>query len=197
MRPVTRHIALVGAGLAAVLVLGACGNGDSGGSMGGMSHGSSTSATTGTTDGQAQDVMFAQMMLPHHQQAVEMADLAVKSSQSADVTDLARQIKAAQGPEIRTMTQWLRDWGAASPPSMGHGAEGGGMMSEEDIKALAFSQGSTFDRMWLTMMIEHHEGAVEMAQDVLKTTANTEVKGVAQAIVDGQKKEIATMKALL
>jgi uncharacterized protein (DUF305 family) len=71
------------------------------------------------------------------------------------------------------------------------------MMSEEDIKALASSQGSTFDRMWLTMMIEHHEGAVEMAQDVLKTTANTEVKGVAQAIVDGQKKEIATMKALL
>lgn len=152
--------------------------------------------SSGMTTGAAGDVQFAQMMIPHHQQAVEMAELALKNdSASKEVTNLATQIKAAQGPEIETMNRWLREWNAPAAGSMNHGS--GGMMTDEDMKKLADASGDDFNRMWVTMMIQHHEGAVDMAQGVLQTTANPEVKQMAQAIVDGQKKEIATMKGML
>nr|WP_240978213.1 DUF305 domain-containing protein [Knoellia sp. DB2414S] len=185
--------------MAAALTVSACGTGDDGssGSMGGMNHGTaSTSSTTGSATARQGDVMFAQMMIPHHQQAIDMANLALNSaSASSEVADLARQIKAAQDPEIQTMNRWLREWKAPASSSMSHGS--GGMMSEADMKTLAAAQGSEFDRLWLTMMIEHHEGAVDMAQQVLRTTAEPDVKEMAQAIADGQNKEIATMRSLL
>ncbi|MDT0212501.1 DUF305 domain-containing protein [Rothia sp. ARF10] len=165
-----------------------------------MDHGSSSSSTTsGTTDaGRSGDVMFAQMMIPRHEQAVEMADLALERPSSAEVTGLARKIKAAQGPEIATMQEWLREWRApAAADGSEHMGHGGGMMSDADMGRLGAAQGAAFDRMWLTMMIEHHEGAVVMAKDVLGTTTNPDVKAMAQAIVDGQTEEIGTMRALL
>ena len=197
-----KYTILAGAGLATALTLSACGTSDNGstGSMGGMDHGTAstgTSATSGSAASRPGDVMFAQMMIPHHEQAIEMADLALQNrSASNEVTDLARQIKAAQDPEIETMNRWLREWNAPAASSMSHGS-GGGMMSEGDMLSLGEAKGSEFDRLWLTMMIEHHEGAVSMAQQVLTTTAKPDVKAMAQAIVDGQNKEIATMRGML
>ena len=199
MSRLTSRTAPVGAALVLALGLTGCGA-DDGTGMSGMNHGSSSSSSTsGTPDaGRQGDVMFAQMMIPHHEQAVEMADMALESSSSPEVTGLAQRIKAAQGPEIESMKEWLRDWGAPSAADdSGHMGHGGGMMSDADMGSLESAQGAGFDRMWLTMMIEHHEGAVVMAKDVLGTTTNPDVRAMARAIVDGQTEEIGTMKALL
>ena len=200
MHPSKRYVILAGTGLAATLALGACGDDQStdSGSIG-MNHGSSSAAPSGSASvtAPAGDVMFAQMMIPHHEQAVEMADLALQNdSASKEVTDLATRIKAAQDPEIETMNRWLREWNAPAASSMNHGT-GEGMMSDTDMMKLSDPTGDSFNRTWLTMMIEHHEGAVEMAQGVLRTTSNPEVQQMAEAIVDGQKVEIASMKAML
>jgi uncharacterized protein (DUF305 family) len=149
-----------------------------------------------TPAGQAGDVMFAQMMIPHHQQAIEMADLAIQKKASAAVTELAEQIRTAQGPEIDRMNEWLREWNA--PMASGsHGGHSDGMMSDADMKQLSEAQGEAFDRMWLTMMIEHHQGATVMARDVMETTKNPDERSMAQNIVSGQTQEIATMRGLL
>jgi uncharacterized protein (DUF305 family) len=142
-------------------------------------------------------VAFAQMMIPHHEQAVEMADLALENdTASQDVKALAAQIKGAQDPEIQTMKGWLSQWGATeSAGAMDHGS--GGMMGDDDMSSLMGASGTEFDQMWLEMMIEHHEGAIEMAQDVLSTTANADVEKLATAVVAGQEKEIATMQGML
>ena len=137
-----------------------------------------------------------------------MSDMALqKKSASAQVRSLATQIKAAQDPEIATMRGWLTAWGApTAAPSRDHGtADGGhdghgghgGMMSAQDMTALAKAEGADFDRMWITMMIEHHEGAVTMSEQVLTTTRDPQVAALARAIITGQKAEIATMRDLL
>ena len=206
MRSSHRNAVLAAASLAAALTLGACSNGNStsNGSMPGMDHGATpmssqtmptTPASGSDTASRTVDVMFAQMMIPHHQQAVEMADLALKNpSASAEVKALAQQIRGAQDPEIQTMTSWLSSWGAPTAGVMDHGSDG--MMSDEDMSALKSAQGDAFNKMWLTMMIEHHEGAVTMSKDVLAKTQTQEVRTLAQSIVDGQVKEIATMKGM-
>jgi uncharacterized protein (DUF305 family) len=157
------------------------------------------------TKGSADDIAFAQLMIPHHQQAVEMADLALAHATSPDVKALATQIKAAQGPEITTMSGWLTAWG--QPTSMPTSSDmdgmdmGGmsesGMMSDQDMSALAAATGTAFDRMWLQMMIAHHQGAVGMADQVVAHGTNAEVKKLAQSVIDGQTAEIVTMKKLL
>lgn len=184
-------------GLAAVLALAACGSdgSTSGTTMDGMSGHASTSSAAQA--GSAGDVMFAQMMVPHHQQAVEMADLALQEdSVSAEVTSLAQQIKAAQDPEIQTMNTWLEEWNAPASAEMHHGGADG-MMSADDMASLEKASGAEFDRRWLTMMIEHHQGAIEMAQGVLETSSDPRVKTLANAIIEGQQKEITTMQELL
>ena len=196
----TRPLFFAGAGLAAVLALGACGAGaGSSGSMNGMSgHGGtfSTSSTSAASSSRAGDVMFAQMMIPHHQQAIEMADLALTNdTTSTAVRTLAEQIKGAQDPEIQTMQGWLREWGAPTGAAMDHGTAG--MMTAQDMASLKAARGQQFNRMWLQMMVEHHQGAVTMAQDVQSTTEDPRVRQLAQSVVDGQKKEIATMQGLL
>ena len=170
------------------------------GGISGMDHGSSATSTAPSapaSTGSAADVMFAQMMVPHHRQAIEMADLALKKgSASAQVKALAGQIRRAQDPEIATLNGWLTAWGApASDGAMDHGVDG--MMTEQDMASLAGTDGAAFDRMWLTMMVEHHEGAVAMSKDALARTQNLEVRRLTQAIITGQQKEIATMKGLL
>ena len=197
MRPTTRF-AVLAASAAIALATSACGSSDNSmqGSMSGTG-GMATSTSSATATGESGDVAFAQMMIPHHEQAVEMADLALgNDSASADVKALAGQIKAAQDPEIQTMQGWLAQWGASqSSGSMDHGS--GGMMSDDDMSSLMGASGPEFDQMWLTMMIEHHEGAIEMAQDVLATTADPDVEKLATAVVEGQEKEITTMKGML
>lgn len=156
----------------------------------------------------ATDVGFAQGMIPHHAQAVEMADMAIATSTNAEVLTLARKIKAAQNPEIQTMTGWLQSWGQ-KVPSTGSMSDGGhdmtgmsgmmmdGMMSASDMKTLASSTGTAFDRLWIELMIQHHEGAVRMSQDELKDGKNADVKALAQSIVTSQQAEIGTMNSLL
>ena len=194
-----RTLTLTAGALATVLVLAGCAPTD--GTMPGMDHGpggmTSTAPSQSAAAFNAADEMFVTMMIPHHQQAIEMADqILAKDGIDERVVSLAEQIKAAQDPEIQTMQGWLSQWGAsASAGPMDHGS--GGMMSDDDMSSLMGASGAEFDQMWLTMMIEHHEGAIEMAQDVLATTADPDVEKLATAVVQGQEKEIATMQGML
>ena len=193
MQPSSRRALPVAAAVLA-LALSACGSDDA------ASHSTMTAGSSGSVAGVSgveADVKFAQMMIPHHEQALEMANLALENdSASADVTSLARQIQSAQDPEIQLMKSWLRQWGAQeSSGPMDHGP--GGMMSDEDMDALKAASGADFDQMWLTMMIEHHQGAVTMAQDVLAATHDADVKKLANAVVTGQQEEIATMQGMI
>ena len=205
----TRPLALAATGLALTAVLAACGSGSEHASMKGATPGSAASSSP---TGQAADVAFAQLMVPHHQQAIEMAGLALKYGSSAKVKQLATQIKGAQDPEIAHMTQWLQDWGApmTMPGSEASGMPGSdhsghdmggvgmaGMMTSEEMASLAHARGTDFDRMWLQMMIAHHQGAVTMAQQVLDTTSDPQVTALANAVLDGQTTEIDTMQKLL
>jgi uncharacterized protein (DUF305 family) len=150
-------------------------------------------------------VAFATEMIPHHQQAVETAEPAAGRANSPEVRQLAEDIEAAQVPEIETMTHWLKDWGQETPTgSMGHGDMGHGdsqempgMMDETEMRRLTGSDGATFDQMFLQMMIEHHEGAIEMARTEQANGENPDAVALAEQIEADQEAEIATMKELL
>ena len=147
------------------------------------------------------DVAFAQGMLPHHEQAVEMADLAPDRAADPRVLDLAARIEAEQGPEIDTLTGWLDEWGADEHGSGDHGSGGdgsmGGMMSETDLAELEAATGPEFDRLFLEQMIAHHTGAVEMAQTQVEDGEDADAVALATSIRDGQAAEIDEMRQLL
>jgi uncharacterized protein (DUF305 family) len=214
-RNLTRRAALVAATLGAGVVLVACGGdgGDSSGS-GHDTHASASASPSagdeaGTTAGahNAQDVSFAQGMIPHHQQALEMARLADGRAASGAVKDLAARIEKAQDPEIRTMTGWLKAWGEEVPEAgggMDHSASGhsgmsgmSGMMGAEDMAGLEKSEGKAFDTKFLTLMVEHHEGAVEMATTEKSKGRYGPAKAMADDIVTAQNAEIKEMNKLL
>ena len=147
------------------------------------------------------DVMFAQMMIPHHEQAIELSDIALDPTVGAGeaVRNLATQIKGAQDPEITLMKSLLTGWGKGTEmdSSMDHSDMMSGMLSTDDLAALSALRGAEFDRAWMEAMITHHEGAIEMALDVLSDGSRPSVKTLAGAIVSGQEAEIETMKQLL
>jgi uncharacterized protein (DUF305 family) len=146
------------------------------------------------------DVMFAQHMIPHHQQAIEMSDMLLgKQGIDPPVVQLANQIKAAQGPEIQQMQGWLTQWGSpAMPPMSGHGTQSmQGMMSEQDMTGLKDAQGVDASKLFLTQMIAHHEGAITMAQTEIKDGQYPAAVELADAIVTTQQQEIDTMKSIL
>jgi uncharacterized protein (DUF305 family) len=140
------------------------------------------------------DIMFAQMMIPHHQQAIDMSKYALKNSSNREIKALATAISSAQGKEISQMKFWLT--ATKSPATMGHHMDMNGMISEKQMKALSSLKGAKFDKAFLNAMIEHHQGALEMV-DLLKSTKNTEAKKLAKEIMRVQKAEIASMKKLL
>lgn len=142
------------------------------------------------------DIKFAQEMIPHHEQALDMAKLVAERSDNVQVRDLAEAIEQAQDPEIEAMSGWLEAWNAEMPSHEGH-REMAGMMSGDDMAALANAAGPEFDRMWLRMMIEHHEGAIEMAKTELANGSNADAKRLASEIIVAQQAEIDTMTALL
>ncbi|MFD6274638.1 DUF305 domain-containing protein [Streptomyces sp. NPDC060209] len=199
-----RRTSLVVAAGAASLVLAACGSSDdaSGGHDG---HGSSSSASSPApaTQGQhnAADAAFAKGMIPHHRQAVEMADLAPGRAESAEIKKLAEEIKEAQDPEIKTLSGWLTSWGEQVPAegAMDHSmhGSGGGMMTPEEMDSLKQASGKAFNTAFMEMMIKHHEGAVEMAKTQKADGAFPEAKTMADAIITSQTAEIATMNSLL
>jgi uncharacterized protein (DUF305 family) len=144
------------------------------------------------------DVMFAQMMIPHHEQAIVMADAVLaKDGTSPEVAELATEVKAAQAPEIEQLGQWLDAWGAdRSAEHSGH-AGMSGMMSEEDLRLLDEAGAPESDRLFLEQMIAHHRGAVEMAQTEVESGADPGAVELAATVVETQTAEIDAMEALL
>ena len=185
---------------------------------------SSTSPSTANNDvtHNEADVTFARGMIPHHQQAIEMSDMVFgKQGLDPQVVSLATQIKNAQGPEIKQMQGWLQEWGAASTPAPsstgmpghnmpGHNMPGGGdmgempgmggghgMMSDADMAALQNAQGAEAGRLFLTQMIEHHKGAITMAQQEIDTGQFPAAVELARNIASAQQEEITTMEGIL
>ncbi|MFF2200651.1 DUF305 domain-containing protein [Streptomyces sp. NPDC058145] len=204
-RTLTRRAALLAVTATASLALAACGGSDDGAAHAGHGGPASTAASATATAGprNAQDVSFAQGMIPHHQQALEMAKLADGRASSARVKDLAARIEKAQDPEIRTMTGWLTAWGEQVPMAgMDHSGHAGmtgmtGMMSDGDMAALKKASGADFDRKFLSLMVEHHRGAVEMAGTEKAKGAYGPARTMAGDIVRAQNAEIQEMKQLL
>lgn len=145
------------------------------------------------------DETFLMEMIAHHEQAIEMADMVLdKDGVDERVTELAQKIKAAQGPEIETMNSWLDDWGVQIVDTGMEGMDhSGGMMSDDDMALLENATGADASRVFLELMIEHHQGAIVMAQRQLDNGVNPDALELAQAIIDDQTAEIAVMQALL
>ena len=144
------------------------------------------------------DTTFAQMMIPHHEQAVAMSDVVIaKNGLDQRVLDLAAQIKSTQEPEIKQLTAWLTAWGAdgSGMAGMSHGADG--MMSQGDKDALDAATGPEASKLFLSQMMVHHQGAIDMAQTEIDNGQNADAKKMATAIVSTQTVEIAVMKELL
>ena len=154
-----------------------------------------SSTVNSESDLSSRDFMFAQMMIPHHEQAIEISDLALKNSSNQEIRELATKIKSEQAPEIQLMKSW-------TDAHMGShmGSHGGhmmnGMLSEEEIHELENTSGVEFNRLFLKGMIAHHEGAIEMARDV-ENSKNEEVSKLARSIITSQRAEIEYMKELL
>ena len=173
---------------------------------------------TSPTEHNDADVAFATDMIQHHAQALSMVDLTLDRPLDPEVQALAEDIRAAQAPEIETMADWLTDWDEPVPETMrdhanaghdmgdmsetmddmeDHGSDMPGMMSAEDMDALEGSADADFQQMWLEMMIEHHEGAVEMARAEQEGGRFEPAVDLAGDIIDSQTEEIATMRELL
>ena len=225
---ITAFKTLTVAALAASLGLAGCadGSGTSGSASASASaqagetgsHASSSPAATPAPDASADhndaDVVFAQMMIPHHAQAVEMSDIILsKPDVPADVAALAATIKAAQAPEIETMTGWLDAWNQPTEPADGHSGHGkdghgtdghgtdghgmSGMVDEEGLDQLKAAPGVEASRLFLEQMIGHHEGAVDMAKQELSAGKHAGAIQLARDIITAQEAEIAEMKQLL
>ena len=185
-------IALASGALAASLLLAGCSN-----SMDGMSSSETSSpAESSTAPFNDADVAFATNMVVHHTQAIEMADLLLsKDGVDAQVVELAENIKAAQGPEIDTMNNWLDSWGTDGMGGMDHGM--GETMSGDDMAALEAASGADASRLFLEQMTVHHEGAIDMAQVEIEEGENTDAITLAEKIVSDQRSEISLMADIL
>ncbi|MGD8149341.1 DUF305 domain-containing protein [Ornithinimicrobium sp. Y1694] len=208
-----RHKTLLPAAIATLaLVLAGCGESaeDSGTPSGTAGGGGTLSATQTASDDvhNDADTTFAQMMIVHHEGAIQMADLAVKQADSEEVRALGEDISAAQGPEIEKMKSWLTAWGedtasAGGAGGMDHGdmdmgsMEMDGMNQEEAMAELQTLSGADFDRRFLELMIAHHRGAVEMADAQLQDGRNPQALELAEQIIADQEAEISTMEQLL
>lgn len=162
-----------------------------------MSHGShggmGTAAAAGDLTGS--EVMFLQMMIPHHQQAVDISNLALRQSTNPELLALAKIILKEQSAEITQMNNWLSQANAGTDP--GHSMDGmAGMLSDSDLMALESSAGKKFDELWLTGMIAHHDGAVDMV-GMINDAKNPEIKNFGENVIKTQSAEIAQMRDLL
>lgn len=208
-----RYLSLSALSVAAVITLAGCGSDNEPATPAAEPTASTQANSPSATDSGAEvfvehndaDAMFAQMMIPHHEQAVEMSDMMLaKDDISPEITDLATRIKNAQGPEIDTMTSWLEAWDRKimSEGSMeGHdmGSMGGmdGTLDDDQMADLESAEGDDAARMFLESMTEHHNGAVDMAQEEIDNGENPEAIALAETIVETQQAEIQEMEALL
>jgi uncharacterized protein (DUF305 family) len=195
-----RRIAVTAAAVAAAVALAGCGGGTS--NTAPTSTTSVAAPTSAVADGEhnnSADVTFAQGMIPHHEQAIEMAKLAATRAESPEVKAFASQIQAAQDPEINEMKAWLSSWGEPTtmPNDMSHGGHMSGPMSSDDMAKLEGLSGSAFDREFLTMMTAHHQGAIEMAKTEQANGRYKPAKAMAADIIRAQSEEITKMTELL
>ena len=155
----------------------------------GMHNTSSTATYTGA------DVMFLQMMIPHHQQAIDISNIALKTSKDSELLALARTIIKAQTSEILQMKSWLQDAGVTT--DMGHSMSGmGGMLDDTKLSDLSAARGKTFDRLWLEGMVGHHDGAIHMTT-MIQDASNSDIRVFGESIVKDQSAQIVQMKAML
>ncbi len=187
-----RSLSVAAAVAVGALALAACGDD------------STSSANTAPSDAAFNDadVVFAQGMIPHHEQAIEMADIALDPTVGAggQVRELATRIQGAQDPEITLMTGWLTTWGQPLQMDMGDGHDMSsmeGVMSAEEMDMLGAATGADFDALWLEMMIRHHQGAISMSETVKAAGSNADVLTLADQIIAAQQAEITEMEALL
>ncbi|MDY6871731.1 MAG: DUF305 domain-containing protein [Actinomycetota bacterium] len=220
----SNKVLVAGAAVALVTAIASCGNSGNDEATSPSSEPVQTSSAAPAAAHNQTDIMFARQMIPHHQQAIEMSDMiAAKEGVDPRVIDMARQIKAEQGPEIEQMQGWLDQWGMPVPSGMpGPGGDMGpqhggtssspmmpgtpamsglpgmdGMMSPADMDALRNAQGLDASRLFLTQMIRHHEGAITMAQNEIDNGQFADTIALAKSIVTDQQKEIDTMKQIL
>lgn len=159
-----------------------------------MDHGDHGGSST-NEDYTGADVMFLQMMIPHHQQAVDISNLAMKSSTNKELIALAKIIARDQAAEIIQMKAWLKDAGAKE--DMGHAMDGmGGMLNKDELSALKAAKGQEFDKLWLEGMTEHHDGAIHMVQ-MIEDAENAEVKAFGTKVIADQTAQIEQMKKML
>ncbi|WP_433711644.1 DUF305 domain-containing protein [Nocardia sp. CA-084685] len=219
-------IAIAATTTAAALFAGGCSNDNSGMDHGSSSSPATSGKPAARSDFNDADVTFLQMMYPHHAQAVEMARLVPSRTRNEQVRTLAAGIEQAQSPEMAQITALLESFGKPAPSAAGHGGHSmqmpsttstmnmpgmpsmpmtampttsnmPGMMSNEQMNALAATSGGDFDRQWLQMMIEHHNGAITMSNTELAGGINPDAKALATAIIAAQQAEIGTMRGLL
>lgn len=201
-----KFLSLSATAVAAALALAGCSTGSSGSSSSSATSGSSVpgmdqgsgmmSSSAPAAEHNAADTMFAQGMIPHHEQAVEMSEMMLQAKDiPASVTDLAMRIKAAQAPEIETMTGWLKSWNESATMGAGHTMDG--MMGGDDLKELEAVQGTEAARLFLKQMIAHHEGAVVMAKTETTQGKNADAIKLSKDIVTAQEAEIKEMQQLL
>ena len=209
----TKRITATFAGLVLTATLAACADQSTTPPAATTSSTSSTSATatesasaSASTDVAAdhndQDTTFAQMMIIHHEGAIEMSQLAVEQAETPEVVALAERIAEAQGPEIDEMTAWLSAWGEDVSPDDHGGMDMGGMdmngMSQEEIMTqLDALSGAEFDQAFLEAMIAHHEGAIGMSEQQLADGQNPDAVALAEKIIDDQQAEITEMQEIL
>lgn len=161
-------------------------------SSGHMGHSSSSSPNSKYSGA---DVMFLQMMIPHHQQAIDISNLAMKSSQDGELIALAKIIARDQAAEIKQMKAWLMDAGASE--DMGHSMDGmGGMLTADELSTLRAASGEEFDILWLQGMTEHHDGAIHMTQ-MIEDAQNAEIKTFGEKVIADQSTQIEQMKRML
>jgi uncharacterized protein (DUF305 family) len=188
---IIRTSASVSGALIALLLLAGC----SGGMSGMNGDDDSDASSSSSAEFNDADVTFARDMIAHHEQAIEMVDILLdKDGVDAQVAALAQGISDTQQPEIDTMTSWLDDWGQDDMSGMDHGD---GMMSEDDMASLQDAAGPAASTLFLEQMIEHHQGAIEMATDEVDAGENPDAIALAQSIIDVQTAEISTMQGLL
>ena len=194
----TRAALAATAAAATIALLAGCGNDSSAGhTSSGASHSAGPSAPA-SGDFNPQDADFASSMIGHHRQAVQMASMAPAQKSGPEVTALGAKIAAAQQPEIDTMSGWLKAWGKEVPmEGMGHSAGMPGMMTAAQMDELKGATGAQFDKLFLQMMIEHHQGAITMAKAEQAGGKNADAKALAAKVITDQTAEIAQMQKML
>ncbi|WJV44738.1 DUF305 domain-containing protein [Streptomyces flavofungini] len=206
MSSMPRRAAPVAVLASVAIVLGGCG-GD-----GGTNDSTSDTRASVTAQGRQHnraDVTFTQRMVPHHRQAIEMAEMARTHTTSTEIKAFAAKVEHVRTAELATMCAWLEKWGEEIPrgtgarddPARGHDREGHhdarGMTHQERMRHLDGTHDAEFDRSFLTMMTDHHQGAIDQARAVKSTGAHAATKALADTVISTRSAEIARMKAMM